>query len=176
VSELWMTAFCATEKGKSLDLTTPFTLDGWRYATDGYVCIRVPTSKRRPSAPEKTPDVLKLPWGALASPALRPWKATDAYRDFDECSSCEGEEYVACHACHGKREAWQVVRYRIDGRIVQRRFFGRVAGLPGVQLATHAILTDHVGFTFADGGQGLVVPMLEDKLENVGERCDPQAA
>jgi hypothetical protein len=50
-------AFCNRKKP---DLASPWTEGGWRYATDGSICIRVPDPRGAVPDPEKRPNAAKL--------------------------------------------------------------------------------------------------------------------
>lgn len=47
VSELYkmLQRYCSTDPAPRYEMRRPFVRDGWIYATDGRVCVRVPTSE-----------------------------------------------------------------------------------------------------------------------------------
>lgn len=93
-----LTPFCDPDTSSRYALDQPWVVDGWRYATDGKVLVRVPATgepdtpphpegKRRPGkVHEIVPPVdgKWLPWPEIAS-----------------CEKCEGSLKIECESCCG---------------------------------------------------------------------------
>ena len=95
---------------------TPWAFNGWKYATDGKIAVRVPTDEPDDSSePHKRPDAAAIFRGfdvtglvPFAIPELQGVKEK-------KCSSCNGRGYSTCdhghdHKCNdcdgGTREEW----------------------------------------------------------------------
>jgi len=133
-------AFCNKGKPK---LATPWTEGGWRYATDGLICIRVPDPRGT------APDLLSRPRAAAlfdffgrAEGVWRPWPRNPVY----VCAGADAEPFSGAE--FGKR-------------IVQERYFLLIGGLSAVEwLDDGRARNTPIQFRFrtvAGEGQGLVM-------------------
>jgi hypothetical protein len=99
-----MQQFCANEIGKYL-MTRPFVKDGWRYATNGHVCIRVRAAMAEDDQPGPEDGGALFPVVArifdnppCSYPCVWPVKA-DYIKEREACPQCCGKTYVGCEEC-----------------------------------------------------------------------------
>ena len=85
-----LTRFCDIEDSRYA-LDTPWVHDGWRYATDGTICVRVPAGEEPDSPPVFSKE---------RKQRKRP-KAYKLFTEFPVCSECLDAlgEPVPCDAC-----------------------------------------------------------------------------
>jgi hypothetical protein len=152
--------FCGVGDGKWTE--SPFVCRGWKYATNGYVAIRVPTTE--PDASEYWSPAAELFW-AYAWPfseCNQPWPESSPTRGRASCPICGGwaDTLLHCDHCDAEgmveQDLYQVIgEHRIG--IASDRL---IRTLPNVLWAKdQPQLRRAVAFTF-DGGQGLVAPLL----------------
>lgn len=91
----------------------PWVHDGWTYATNGSICVRVPRVIECPAVIFDPPPAQNLEWGLkrvrrIALPAEPPPAKTVACEECGgkgkrpttlECEECEGDGDVTCDAC-----------------------------------------------------------------------------
>jgi len=110
--------FCASEETYWL-LDRPFVFNGWRYACDGRICVRVPAPGEpddewpAPGEPDDEWDG-GLPKKVFSSmfhsvSATAPWPTDGEVRGECECGDCDGEGKVGiesntCRNCGGEGE------------------------------------------------------------------------
>ncbi len=164
--------FCSVDETR-MAICTPFAFNGWKYATDGRIAVRVPTDEPDDSnKPYKRPDASALfkdfnvtGLEAFEIPSLQ---GVEKIR----CYSCDGSGEQTCdmghdHECpecdgDGHYEKWPTKE--VGGIQFSERFLSKMAALPGLKFyPTVATWTKDVPahpayFTF-DNGQGLVMPM-----------------
>ncbi len=174
--------FCDYEDGRYA-LTTPWVKGGWRYATDGRICVRTPTTE--PDSPKYNEDGLKRPdaaglfsrfpdSGFYELPATLDEETSrdeDAWRECDcaewiQCPRCKGDmcercEYEGqvikaakgCKMCGGRGKLPHVYQ-RIGNEWFDRWYIAKVRALPGVTV--RSLDENRLAFVF-DGGQGLLM-------------------
>jgi hypothetical protein len=140
-------------------LQTPWTREGFTYATDGFICIRVPalpevTRTDGPVAENtfQSLDMLSeadaIPLSAIAIPEPKP------------CETCDGgnrkEVDVDCEECDGAGISQEMQLVRIGDVGYQAALLRRLLTLPNVR-----ITPDYPGpgRIFFDGGEGAIMPM-----------------
>lgn len=171
------------------DLSTPFVVGGWKYATDGTCGIRVPTTEPDTDRARLYPQNAAL----VYEPALMLLGAIELVKfpihngqfvdedcyfcggsktDQIDCPSCAGDgfECETCH-CNGLIPLKDTVcpRCKGDGRMLEltlfagQRFAGHYINL--VNELTHVRTTNaHRGnvalpFLFGENGQGVLMPI-----------------
>jgi hypothetical protein len=108
-----LAAFCAREPGR-YDLTKPYELDDYVFASDAKICVRIaPESADRTIREGKIPPFGTLPWdhdrlrGWRPLPELPALRATGA-----NCPACDGTGNTLgiagreCEGCDGDGEEW----------------------------------------------------------------------
>ena len=149
---------------------TPWTRDGYTYATDGRVLVRVPRRDDVPSN-DKAPDVAmryafekpvedpaEIP--ALPPPEFEPcpWDEEDG----EECADC-----TEASNCTGWKEGG-IVRKRVEvtvgGVLYADRYIELIKELPGLKFYPAPYNQENwknaAYFTF-DGGEGLLMPLKD---------------
>lgn len=100
-----LTKFCG-KASSAYPFAEPFVAGGWRYATDGRICVRVP------AAGEPDSDkVVKHVEQSFAHPRDNaiPWPTNGAVYGDGECWSCDGTGYTErtnCKKCDGRGETF----------------------------------------------------------------------
>lgn len=156
--------FCSTDPVRPY-LHQPFSRGEWTFATDGWICVRLP---RMPDAPEQDkpkaedifkPEILACQYLNLEKLVLPP---KDDQKDCDACDGrgrkhdCPDCECV-CEACNGDGVRQPTVRVGIGKGVFNHRHVERMQSLPGIRVGE----TDGsrpMPFQF-DGGDGLIMPM-----------------
>ena len=123
--------FCMSEPEGRYDLSKPFALGGWRYATNAIIAISTRTKLRNTRGkypPELGAMFDKAPWSFCLKPLPRPH--TDRVQETDECHclNLNGDGAVVpdpvCEKCGG--EGWYPydvhVWNRFDGLIVDGKY------------------------------------------------------
>lgn len=156
--------FCSRDEGRHL-LHKPFTRDGWTYATDGRIVIRVPAidgvEKGEVGAESLFP---KAEFREIGLPDSIPHAVKticSRCHGTGECSCLHcGSDYT-CKVCNGSVDIIKDSPIKIEGVALRAAHLRLIKALPGAKLflnldpkATHA-------FTF-DGGEGRLAPVSED--------------
>jgi hypothetical protein len=103
--QLDLTQFLAKEDGE-YTISRPHVIDGWRYFTDGRVCVRV----RDESAPNTTDGSFPPSDKIFPTKTLTDWQPwpTDSFIEAEgDCLVCEGRGRVGtttCATCKGNQE------------------------------------------------------------------------
>lgn len=164
--------FCSVDECR-MAICTPWAFNGWKYATDGRIAVRVPTTDPDDSnKPYKRPDASALFKGFNVE-GLESFEIPTLDGVMEKrCSSCNGNGYSTCdhghdHECEdcdksGILEEWP--KKEIGGRLFSERFLSKMAALPGLKFypTTAEWLDGNPAkpalFTF-DNGQGLLMPI-----------------
>ena len=178
--------FCA-KTARRYDMTKPFVQSGKLFATDGRICIRLPTH-----LDDTLSDEIKLPpadslewwrkysaWPKVEGPA-RLFKGEgyclackgSGWADAEECEPCEGYGCnecrgngevgtVQCSVCHGKPFGmWEnTVRVTAGDQqaLLDRSLFEKVQRIGGVQMRLKP--GDCVTAIQFDGGDGMLMAL-----------------
>lgn len=158
-------------------INTPFAFNGWKYAIDGRICVRILTDEPDDSnKPYERPDASAL-FKDFNVDGLEPFEIPKLDGvEITECEDCDGDGSAICdmgheHECpecggDGHYEEWP--KKEIAGRIFSERFLSKMAALPGIKFyPTAAEWLDGnpakpAFFTF-DNGQGLLMPIRKEK-------------
>lgn len=166
--------FCSVDECR-MGLMTPWAFNGWKYATNGRMAVRIPTDEPNDSnEPYKRPD---------ASALFKDFNV-DGLESFEiptldgmiqkECRHCEGSGEQTCdmghdHECpdcdgDGHYEEWP--KQEIGGNDFSERYLSKIVNLPGLQFFAQSANMEALKpafFTFGEGGQGLLMPMRKEK-------------
>jgi hypothetical protein len=167
--------FCSDDPFRE-NLSKPFTLGDFTYATNGHILVRLPKIdgveeiKNAPNPSKIFKDFpapnyfVSLP--ALALPPLEGPEIVDCdvcggSGKEHECPDCDCE----CMACDGsgKEHREKKISTTLAGVILQLRYVRKLAALPHVEIAPHLAIADKspVFFRF-DGGDGALMPMISE--------------
>src|SRR5581483_439162 len=146
--------FCfAVDDYTRYDLTEPFVFDGWRYATNSRVMVRVPAPGEANTGGRNLPDVTSLV-RQMSRCRKKPHKASEVicFREPHQCPTCGHSEQ--------KPTAYFAGRMYFDPQ-----WLGPVMALPGLAWARVKVKHEHpmcdsdaMCFRF-DGGEGMAMPM-----------------
>lgn len=103
--------FCNRESTR-FDLDRPFSSNGWTYAADGCIAVRVAHVSPSPTKADRVPNLSFLPFGDIHG--WRPWPEQRWWTeigDVDWCPYCEGlgfvgADVVRCDQCGGDGRCW----------------------------------------------------------------------
>ena len=171
-----LNVFCdpMTDRPESrYDLSTPWVYEGWRYATDGRICVREP-APGEPSAPDvrafgsnkgKRPRAHDYFAAFPKNGFTGDWPAAE-YGE-EPCTACGGEDKCECSGCgalhecekcHGRKREYKASM--IAGRRIAGRLVVRIGLLDGVKFRSAGDKEDAICFIDAHGRQGKVMPMV----------------
>ena len=161
--------FCDPDENGRYALNEPWVVNGWRYATDGRVIVRVPAEGEQDSP---LPDGKRRPKnpGEILRPVNGEWLT---WPNVSQCYHCEGTGTddcpgCPCGACSCLGEI-ECTHCRAKGTF--RTLFGKaelsqhyaylISKLPGVMYLPQTDPEGVVRFKF-DGGEGGVSPVRKD--------------
>lgn len=191
-TQIDLTPFCDPD-GEYL--ATPWVKDGWRYATDGRVCVRV-LADGEPNEPpllkRALPSVAQMfsavdgEW--LIWPAIPPCNLCHGKSAaLVNCSNCRGSGRCECAdcgcqhecaECDGDGQSEQTCECHSDesrdilcGAAWVRGYLAeRIGALPHVSYLPQTDSGKPVRFRF-DGGDGLVMPLMKEQVGRRPWRC-----
>jgi hypothetical protein len=160
ISTALLESFCS-QAPTHPTICTPWTRDGYTYATNSKIIVRVPAIESVPENPQ-APNAAALgfhpPYSPVPLPEIPP-------HTMSPCEACKGEgvTYCSCEHCEGhtcKKCNGQDTTPPIQIGKGSRRYnpsdIRLIAQLPNVQIDQTADgLNNPTAFTF-DGGEGLV--------------------
>lgn len=167
--------FCSVDETR-MSICTPFVFNGWKYATDGRICVRIQTNE---------PDDSNEPYKRPDASALFKGFNVDGLESFEipkldgvkiiECERCGGTGEQTCdmghnHECpncdgDGHYEEWP--KHEIAKFIFSEQFLSKMALLSGIKFYPTAANWDKdkiakpALFTFGNG-QGLLMPIRKE--------------
>lgn len=184
-SKIDLSPFCGASDHKGrYDLSSPFVFDGWEYATDGAILVRVSTKKRNGDQQRKVPPAHEM-FACFPKAGFAPWPAYQPLTRDGDCYVCNGKGRIAtqtcefceglcsfrvgkkvkpcpvcgggeqCWNCHGEQRGDLPREQDFDGVRLSVRMVHLIRGLPS-PLRFLATPGDRVYFTFK-GGQGIVM-------------------
>ena len=151
--------YCAREKFMGrYNIDEPWAKDGFVYATDGRMCIRMPTDQPDTVIEgKKWPSVKDL--GFDQSGELLPWPVIDEGQGH-LCRTCSGEGYLdkecelcgstcidygmPCVRCNGSGKVCYPATIEILGKTFEGYYIHKLANLPDIKLVTDKIGRAHV--------------------------------
>ena len=165
-TEIDLKPFCHTDV-KRYAMDKPFVIDGWEYATDGRICVRIPADGEpnalEPKDGKKRPT---KPWEIFAEvPADAVWRK---WPKVSKCVNCNGTGNVdgcagcKCGRCPGDADSGCTCRNpgtfeRRFGKVeLSRHYAALVATLPNVRYVPQPNSDAPLAFCF-DGGEGRVM-------------------
>ena len=161
--------FCASRDSlispiSRFDIYEPFALGGFEYATDGVVCVRVPTAAD--DATGKLPPVGALPWEQEGDTV-----EVSCERKVQKCPWCDGSgtEFEwqkilperPCEQCHGSGKISHPPYVLLGGQWFAGRYIRPLSELPNARLvcppdiAADSITPRLIRF---DGGEAMLMP------------------
>ena len=165
--------FCSPYITYGNDVSIPFVVDKYLYATDGKIIVRIP--KRVGDEPrDRFPDPLKLGWDhdsdfhVWVDPPLSLKEIQDILQQITpECTECDEwtKDGLKCPYCFGTGKDLDNEKYnkiQWQGRKVNLKYLYLIDWqLKNVKFST---FNDDSGkypirFKFRNGGQGLLMPM-----------------
>ncbi len=159
LSEIDLKIFCAVP-GLRKEICNPFSYGGWRYATNGKICVRIPAAKKHKritGSPDAAFLFKKFPERGfrLLYPRLHDEQVTMC----DECHGMGGEtidgDWEECRFCLGC--SWQ---FRLAGQTYQNQFLFKILTLPKPRFHFRRSCTGRKLYFISGGGlQGLLMPL-----------------
>jgi hypothetical protein len=156
-----LTPFCSVDETR-MAINTPFVLNGWKYATDGRVCVRIktyePDDSNEPYKRPKASDLFKgFNVGGLESFEIPDLKGVEML----ECDECNGAGSVTCnygheHECDmcegGTVEKWS--NQHIGPATFSERYLVKIKALPSLKF--FPTKSDAPAFFTFNGGEGII--------------------
>lgn len=140
--------FCETVSDSTYNLETPWVSDGWVYATDGHIIVRVKAKKCDSTKGEAT----NRPAGLHELFVDFPRNMKSAWPDTPP-------ENLPCPCCRRAAQRHPAGASRIGGIIISDAMFSLVRTLSDVRYAYRN--TDSLWFRAEGGIQGIVMGMYE---------------
>lgn len=172
MDDIELMPFCSTEDSRK-NLMNPWSRDGFTWASNGFILIRVAYRDSVPPNP-KAPgvkEVMKCHVGAVFSelPSVK-WPYTPRE---DTCLSCRGRRfkhdcpscYCKCLQCEGTGLDYQPVSVTIRGTAFSVRYIKMIIDIPGLEFyASKKYLSNgYYPFRF-QGGIGVIAARNEAEL------------
>lgn len=153
--------FCSDETRPSISL--PFHEDGWTYATDGRIIIRVPKREDITEVPDRPPVVsktaLKFNHDEISGWEPLPENIPPLHKE--TCRACgngtDSRDY--CDECEGEGEFDFPESVPVGKKLIANKYLLLILTLPNPVIAPNATgIHEACPFKF-DGGVGLVMPI-----------------
>lgn len=168
--------FCGTEETQYY-LMKPFSRDGFTWATDGCILIRVAQREGIPDIEQKL-NVSKPIENIDAKTFFTPsFKLPPAPTETGPCPSCEGRGYAhdcpdcecECERCNaqGTLDSEILISTKVGGNFFSLKYVRQVLSLPGVEVSASADKNDAPLFFRFDGGVGVLMPLRTAHVEHV---------
>lgn len=162
----YLRVFCG--ENARYDLAEPIVMKGWKYFTDGWVSVRIPTDELDSSWMDDGKGKRKIPRGFFKHPHVfdpigepRPLPVVEW-----DLASWEHAHQAECWECgNSHEEPGRVWTVRLHGVPFQRMLVEKVWRIPGVQLASAVSSEDATLFVFDGGGQVALMPLAEKEQE-----------
>jgi hypothetical protein len=162
--------FCSTDPNRA-SISVPWTSDGYTWATDGRVLIRVPAitgvsdNPKAPQNPSKLWSLNGVPellaWLPLPAAPEEDWVACDVCHDGTHLCDC-GHDHE-CGTCDGLGKVLRITPVTMDGGYrLNDRYVRLLSCLPDIEVAPFAI-NKAIPFRFS-GGDGLLMPLRTDEV------------
>jgi len=153
--------FCSTWQSRP-QIKRPFSRDGYTYATDGRVIVRVARRKRYKENPD-APDVSvcgTFAYRGITKKLPRPIPKTQKAI----CDSCGNDRRyrVSCDNCNGTGRVHKYVYVRVGSRFIDAKYLHLLAKLPNIRIQQAGHTNSPAYFSF-DGGCGYIMPLQNPK-------------
>jgi len=167
-------------------LMKPFSQDGYTWATNGHIMVRVAQIDGIAPFDGKAINVARPLKGIEdAQFSSRAFTLPPAPEELDDCIKCAGRgtEHecpdcdCTCEYCKGtgRVDRESKISTTISGQIVQLAYARMVAGLPGVEVSERASEGIAPLFFRFDGGVGALMPLSCKSHDHVEIEVTPQA-
>ena len=163
MSYIEITKFCANKHEVRTGLHHPYRIGPWVYATNGHMIVRVP-SESAPHIPEydkksqpSNPPAMFEKW---LEQVQGEFLCLPTFPPSDRCFMCGGTGELhgdECFNCFGSGFEF-TYQPMGDGVGFSLHYLNLIAELPQCRIRTNGLFA--AAFIF-DGGQGLLMPMLE---------------
>jgi hypothetical protein len=155
-----LTPFCSAET--QFATPRPIVRAGWRYATNGYIAVRVPAEGKPEHGYQGHPAVDMLArqeWDKC----IEPWPQPDPITGRVPCPACGGWADTAPDCSHCDDEGWVTKSFAqpVGDLRVAIHHDQQIRALPNVRYQPHADEKRPIAFVF-DGGQGVVMPLPKE--------------
>jgi len=154
-----LTVFCDPTNGR-YDLSTPWVYKGWRYATDGRICVREPAPGEPDTGEFRTPST------STFSPGKRP-RAQEYFAKFSNRGFTKEWPEADCGWCPRCGQNEPTI---IAGRRITRELVKRIALLGEVKFKKAGRPDEALAFIDEHGRQGLVMPLFFIEAATAGEK------
>jgi hypothetical protein len=178
--------FCA-ESGSRLAIDEPFIQDGWQYATNGIIAVRIPAAEGEPDTPPNEKQRRRPRMKDVFTPIVAADDKWTAWPHVDPCSTCTATGLVLCEECNGEGQCNQCkcksehecgfcdgegkvecdlccangsLEHRFGNAELARKLAYLVSQLPNVQYVPQPEAEGAVRFKF-DGGEGIVCSLRQ---------------
>lgn len=177
--------FCGTDETRFY-LMKPFSREGFTYATDGCIMVRVTL---RPDVPDTDkPFNQNEPLnGVETATFFRPaFELPPAPTAKGECTACDGRGYdhdcpdceCVCEICDGEGnvDIERKMSTTIGPKIYSLHYVRMVLSLPGIEIAAHPKKSDEKPLLFRfEGGVGALMSMRSERENHVDIKFDQAA-
>lgn len=168
--------FCSTDDMR-LGLQSPLTINGYTYATDGRIIIKVPAID---GVPETTKEILIARICAEFSGVKNTGRFLPVPPPDGNCSTCLGLKKIACVFCdccgwkidlatdipcldcEGSGKGYNDKQVPFEDHELNPIYLRKLLTLPNCKIASNLDSNNPVSIMF-DGGQGLLMPMLKSR-------------
>jgi hypothetical protein len=183
MSALDLQQFCSTEATR-FNLNKPWSADGYTYATNGHIAVRVPQRADVPGN-DKAPNAQRV-LDACADQSVSPLTLKLPRERVETCLECDGSNDrvhscpscdCVCAACDGRGEVSSDKEATIDIRgtpfaLGYARMISRLPGLCFSDKPPHDVVDASKcppsRFTF-DGGEGCLMPVRRAAARHIEE-------
>ncbi len=164
--------FCCADYSSRYDFSQPFVFEGFKWASDGIIMVRVPAADENRAVPK---DGMKFvnPWtvwhrfqkdGAFVEFKPEPFAVVKCWACRSgkcSCESCELEEIRDdCQCCNGFARVWFPLTTSVGSATINTRYADLISKLPNpmIVMPKDAEKTNAISFRFG-GGEGLLMPL-----------------
>ncbi len=160
-----LTGFCGMQPKSRYAIDAPWIHNGWRYASDGAIAVRVPA----PGEPDTVPPEGKLLPDECLAEVFASFPACTALLSelaHTKCRTCEGTGQHTCmcatlHTCGVCGGSGKVIAESLIGeRWIAARYLVMLVALPDLRISIDG--DSDSGMYFVSGElQGMVLPLVD---------------
>jgi hypothetical protein len=169
--------FCSTDEARWY-LTKPFSRDGFTWATNGHILVRVPLRGNIPDIDKKFNQAKPIEGIETANFFTPHFNLPPAPSTSDPCPKCEGrgskhdcpECDCECETCDGRGDLdpERIISTRIGATIYSLFYVRQMFSLPNVELSVAEAKPDEKPLLFRfDGGVGALMPMRREAEQHI---------